>query len=36
MGLKTCWLAAADREAPAGVVPTLRVTRLAELEGFGR
>lgn len=35
MGLKTCWLAPPDREAPSGVVPTLRITRLADLEGFG-
>lgn len=35
MGLKTCWIAPPDREAPGGVVPTLRITRLADLEGFG-
>jgi FMN phosphatase YigB (HAD superfamily) len=35
LGLKTCWIAPRDREAPAGVIPTLRVTRLADLEGFG-
>jgi putative hydrolase of the HAD superfamily len=35
LGLKTCWIAPPDREAPSGVIPTLRVASLADLEGFG-
>ena len=35
VGLKTCWIAPPDRDAPSGVIPTLRVARLADLEGLG-
>lgn len=35
LGLKTCWIAPPDREAPSGVVPTVRIERLADLEGLG-
>lgn len=35
LGFKTCWIAPPDREAPGGAAPTLRITRLADLEGFG-
>jgi HAD superfamily hydrolase (TIGR01509 family) len=35
LGLKTCWVASPDREAPGGASPTLRITQLADLEGFG-
>ena len=33
LGMRTCWLAPADRTPPAGVVPTARISRLTELEG---
>ncbi len=35
LGMKTCWIAPPDREPPGGVVPTLRLGRLADLERFG-
>jgi HAD superfamily hydrolase (TIGR01509 family) len=35
LGLKTCWIAPPDREAPGGAAPTLRIATLADLEGFG-
>ena len=35
LGLKTCWIAPPDREAPSGVVPTVRIERLADLERLG-
>ena len=35
LGLKTCWIAPPDREAPGGAAPTLRIAALADLEGLG-
>jgi len=35
LGLKTCWIAPREREAPGGASPTLRICTLADLEGFG-
>jgi len=32
LGLKTCWLAPAERALPAGLAPTARIARLADLE----
>jgi putative hydrolase of the HAD superfamily len=32
LGLKTCWLAPAERDQPPGCTPTARITRLADLE----
>ena len=32
LGMRTCWLAPADRAAPAGLVPTARIARLPDLE----
>ena len=33
LGMRTCWVAPAERAAPAGVVPTARITRLPDIEG---
>ena len=32
LGLKTCWLAPAERDLPSGLAPTARIARLADLE----
>jgi putative hydrolase of the HAD superfamily len=32
LGLKTCWLAPAERDLPIGCTPTARIARLADLE----
>ena len=32
LGLRTCWIAPADRRAPEGLAPTIRIDRLTELE----
>jgi len=32
LGLKTCWLAPAERDLPAGLAPTARIARLDDLE----
>ncbi len=32
LGLKTCWLAPAERDLPLGCTPTARIARLADLE----
>lgn len=32
LGMRTCWLAPADRPAPPGVVPTARIGRLPDIE----
>lgn len=32
LGLKTCWLAPAERDLPFGCTPTARIARLADLE----
>jgi HAD superfamily hydrolase (TIGR01509 family) len=32
LGLKTCWLAPAERDQPLGCTPTARIARLADLE----
>lgn len=32
LGMQTCWLAPAERAAPAGVVPTARIHRLPDIE----
>ena len=33
LGMQTCWLAPADRVAPAGPAPTARIHRLPDVEG---
>ncbi len=33
LGLRTCWIAPADRALPDGLAPTARIARLPELEG---
>ncbi len=32
LGMRTCWLAPADRASPAGLVPTARISRFVEIE----
>ena len=34
LGMKTCWIAPAERRAPAGVTPTARIERLSELDAI--
>jgi FMN hydrolase / 5-amino-6-(5-phospho-D-ribitylamino)uracil phosphatase len=33
VGLRTCWIAPADRPVPAGLVPSARIQRLPDIEG---